>query len=601
MENAGAITFMQQLLIARPEDESAYFLRRLVRIAAHELAHQWFGDLVTTAWWDDIWLNEAFATWMTGKVLAALVPEWRYGDDEAGTTDGAMDEDGLASARRIRQIIAGKDDIFNAFDKITYDKGAAVIGMFERWVGPDRFRDGIRRYLAKFAFGTATADQFLATVGEAAEATRPLLAPFHSFLDQPGVPVVAVALQCGDGKGAHLQLGQSRSAPLGAAAMTPQTWQIPVCARWGDAGGERGHACTLLSSATASLSLGDGARCPTWVDANPARGYYRVAYDARLRTRLAASRARAFAPAARIGLLDDAVALAHAGQLPFADMLRLAAALAGDPSRLVAVAAIDAIDDLRALDLVPPALAPAYARFVRQAFGPRLRALGLAARPHDSDDDKLLRARLITLLADHGADAALRARAAEQARAWLTNPAALDADLVIPMLSAAAAGDDPTLYDAFLAEARRTPQRLRRQQLLEGLAHFQRPELVRRSLPLLITPDFDFREAALLLWPPRPHLSTAPALRPLLYDFVKEQFDAIVARAPRDYGAQLARVGAGLCDREHRADLERFFGPRAPRYSGGPRLLAQTLERVDICLALHARARADVAAFLGRH
>ncbi len=173
MENAGLVTYASSLLLAKPADETIAQRRRYASVCAHETAHQWFGDYVTTAWWDDIWLNEAFATWMASKIVDRWKPDWSWAVQRAGARTAVMDQDSLTTARRIRQPIAGNDDIANAFDGITYQKGAAVIGMFEGWVGEEGFREGIRQYLKAHAWGNATADDFVASIARGDEEARP--------------------------------------------------------------------------------------------------------------------------------------------------------------------------------------------------------------------------------------------------------------------------------------------------------------------------------------------------------------------------------------------------------------------------------------------
>ena len=191
---------------ARPERSCS--LRRSTRddraasarwrsITAHEMAHQWFGDLVTIAWWDDIWLNESFATWMADRTIIEWKPEWAEDVSRVVASSDVMFEDMLVSARKIRQAIVTNDDIVNAFDGITYEKGAAVLTMFEAWTGPETFRHGVHDYLEAHRFGNATVKDFLQAIESA---TRPgVAAAFSTFLDQPGVPVVAVALDCAGG------------------------------------------------------------------------------------------------------------------------------------------------------------------------------------------------------------------------------------------------------------------------------------------------------------------------------------------------------------------------------------------------------------------
>src|ERR1700728_1354039 len=188
MENAGLITYLQSLALCDPALDRIDRQRQYAEIVAHEMAHQWFGDLVTTAWWDDIWLNEAFASWMASKVIHHWKPEWNTLIDEQNTRLGAMDQDSLVSARKIRQPIESNDDIANAFDGITYDKGEAVIGMFERFMGEEAFQHGVARYLRQYSWRNATAGDFLDSLGSGGN--QAVGKAFSTFLDQAGVPLV---------------------------------------------------------------------------------------------------------------------------------------------------------------------------------------------------------------------------------------------------------------------------------------------------------------------------------------------------------------------------------------------------------------------------
>src|SRR5580704_803778 len=207
MENVGMVTYEQNIILADPKTDRIGRQRGYASTAAHELAHQWFGDLVTTAWWDDIWLNEAFATWMERKLIAEWKPEWQTRVSDVSDKLGAESDDSLISVRKIRQPITSKDDINNAFDTITYQKGASVIGMFENLMGPEEFRKGVQGYLKQYAFRATTAAEFLDSLSTSSK--RNVTTAFSTFLNQAGVPIVTVALDCTGAKPA-LKVEQER-------------------------------------------------------------------------------------------------------------------------------------------------------------------------------------------------------------------------------------------------------------------------------------------------------------------------------------------------------------------------------------------------------
>ena len=247
MENAGAILYREQAILHDPRTGSEDQKSGIAGTMAHEMAHQWFGDLVTLRWWTDAWLNESFATWMAAHAVEAWNPGMNARVQSLTGTAFAMDRDNLGTARSIRQPVESNADVWSAFDGITYQKGGAVISMFETFLGPAKFQAGIHAYLASHAHGSGSTDELLQTLGQVSG--RDVATPFRTFLEQPGVPMVEARVECGQGL---VSLRQSRYAPLGAATGEKQLWQIPVCARYAVAGtagaaGVEKQSCTLLT------------------------------------------------------------------------------------------------------------------------------------------------------------------------------------------------------------------------------------------------------------------------------------------------------------------------------------------------------------------
>ncbi|HWE27573.1 MAG TPA: M1 family metallopeptidase, partial [Polyangia bacterium] len=404
MENAGMVTFALNILVAKPTSQSLRFERGFSETAAHEYAHQWFGDLVTTAWWDDIWLNESFASWMEAKIIDEWKPEWTHHTGYVDARARALGEDTLMTARQVRQPIVSNDDIYNAFDAITYEKGESVLAMFEHFVGADKFRAGIRHYLTAHANGNATADDFIAAIAGAA--SRPEVTPaFKTFLDQPGAPMVDVSLACSAGKPARLHVKQQRFLPVGSKGSPNQTWHIPMCVRWQGSDGKAQRSCTLVTTREADIPLGMQPGCPTWLLANDGEvGYYRAAYGSDVLPKLLGPDGRKLLDLPEtVGLLDDLHALVSAGRVPLGDVLAMAPSLATDERRHVQRFVIGVLAGLRE-HLVPTALHPNYVRVIDKIYGGRAHALGWAAKPSDDEDTRLLRPGLVGLVADEGED-----------------------------------------------------------------------------------------------------------------------------------------------------------------------------------------------------
>src|SRR5690349_369734 len=342
MENAGMITYDPRWLIARPFEETDESRRRYVSIAAHEIGHQWFGDYMTLAWWDDIWLNEAFATWIARKVMFTFDPKWDDGFESSWSRRRALESDRLATARRVRNPVADNGDIMSAFDGITYNKGAEVLSMFESGIGPEKFREGVRLFLKRHALGSGTSSAFFRAVGEASGSTEETLRAFETFVQQPGVPLFDFHLACAHGK-ATLQVRQQRLRPVGSTAADSR-WSTPACFRY-PAGGTLQSQCTTVAGDVARVAL-EGASCPAWVVGN-ARGvgHYVVRYDATLAKAIAKD-LPSMPPHEAVALLGDAGLLAETGIARIDAALDWADAGLAHPSRVVNNAAVQLLEKL---------------------------------------------------------------------------------------------------------------------------------------------------------------------------------------------------------------------------------------------------------------
>jgi alanyl aminopeptidase len=592
MENAGLITWAERILAAPPAEETVEFERLQASINAHEMAHQWFGDLVTLDWWDDTWLNESFATWMSDRTIEEWKPEWGTAVERVRSRSNVMYDDTLATARKIRQEIATADDIVNAFDGITYQKGAAVLTMFESWIGPAQFQAGVHAYLEKHRFGNATEKDFLESIQAS---SRPgVAAAFATFVDQAGVPVVDVTLDCAGGQ-PRLALSQKRLLPLGSTGAAAELWQIPVCSRGAD-GGKPAQACTLLTA-------GDGAApaptagCPAWVLANDGeRGYYRALYRGGLLGKLLAVADTELSEAERVGVIRDVNALAAAGAMPMNDALTLVPRFAAARERETVNAALRIASDIRE-HLVTADLEPNYARFISKMFGTRARALGWAGKAGDSEDLQLFRSNVVPFVAQEGNEPDLQAEAKRLALRWLDDRAAVNADLVAPVLQVAARHGDRALFDRFRDAAKAAKVRRDRARLLNALGSFPDAAMVREALALFLSTEFDPRESDGILF----SAAQWETSRPLVWSFVMANYDAIVARLPHEQTGIMPFFGASFCDPARRKEVEAFFKDRAGKLPGGPRNLAQALEGIDLCIASKAAQEPGVGEFLKRY
>lgn len=586
MEHAGLVTYNAGLLLARPDEQTPRYQRDYVSVAAHELAHQWFGNLVTPVWWDDLWLNESFASWMGDRATTALQPEWGWQTSVQRARAAAMRADRLVSARRIEQPVLHDDDIGNLFDAITYQKGQTVLAMFEAWLGAERFQAGVRRYLQRHAWGSATSDDFF----QALAVDDPALpAALRSFTRQPGIPLVTATLVCDDGP-PRLQLAQSRLLPLGSPGAPTPRWQLPLLVR-----SPTGTHRMLLTEATGTLALPD-ADCPAWLVLNAGgSGYYRVAHAGDGLNRLLA--APDLSIGERLVLLDDARGLHGAGLLSGAQLQGLLQstlqAQAGPPPREVVELAVGLLGQLR--PLVTDTQQTAWAQRWQTLFGDHARALGWQPRPGETDDDRLLRALLLPAVAVQGNDAALRTEALQLAQAWLVDRSTLTTDLRGPVLAAAArAGEGQAdgqasaeaLFDDLLTALRQGKDRPEREHLWTALGGFHAPLLAGRARQLLLEPDFDLRDS---LWPLLEAQARSPALREDALAFVAQHHAGLVKRLGRDDPAWLPGVFSSGCSQDEAQQIEAAFAATAPTFTGGRQALARTLEAVRLCTAWQAQ------------
>jgi len=496
MENAGLVVYGSSIILAKPDEDTLQRQRIWVSIASHELAHQWFGDLVTTAWWDDIWLNEGFASWMANKIVNQYHPEWKMNISELNGYQGAMDNDALVSARQVRQPIESNDDIANAFDTITYQKGSALLNMFESYMGPEKFRDGVRRYLLKYEWKNATSGEFLAALAGDDSTIAPA---FASFLDQPGVPLVTAQLEC-DGGTTRLGLSQQRFFPLGSTGTANQLWKVPVCVRY-PAGTDETRQCTLLDQKSRALQLSKAAGCPEWVEANAgADGYYRLLYLGDLLASLLKNDARVLSLPEKVALIGDISALTSNGKIVLGKALTLAPTFARDSDRQVVTKTMDINTGLENKYLVPEQLLPRYRQYLVDLYGGRARSLGWKASPDDSEDTRLLRPRVLGVVANDAEDPEAIAETKKLAVAWLNNHKAVAPDMVEVVLNTAARHGDRELFDRMRAEAKQENDEHFRWILLLSLGLFQSPAIIKTALSIVLTNEFDSRDSVAILF-----------------------------------------------------------------------------------------------------
>jgi aminopeptidase N len=408
MENAGADLYNDNILIL-DNKASTDQKRTFGMVVAHELAHQWFGDLVTPAWWDDIWLNESFANWMGFRIGHEWRPDLNIGAGALAEGFSAMNTDALVAGRAIHQPIETNAQIDEAFDSITYGKGGHVVAMIAGYMGDTKFRDGVRRYMAAHKYGSATSADFFKAMAEVSGDPR-ILPAMQSFTDQQGVPLVTFAA---DGKGGYT-VTQSRYARLGTQAPAIR-WGIPLCVRRTTSKPQ----CQLLDQASGSVkAVGRGALIPN----AGGTGYYRFELPATDWNALIAMADKL--PGGEALALDDSLYASFlAGRASPAQLVSGAVNLTRNADSHASEAGIGSLEWFYDRGILNPAGEEGYRGLVRKLYAPRLAALGFNPRAaaHAADDPEKSQRRVQTvgMLAGTGRDPAIRKQLGDAARAYL--------------------------------------------------------------------------------------------------------------------------------------------------------------------------------------
>jgi cytosol alanyl aminopeptidase len=589
MENPGLVTFRDWLLLLDP-DSPAKYVRGSFNVTAHELAHQWTGDTVTLAWWNDIWLNEAFATWMQQKVTMKVHPEYRADLDRISGAEGAMHNDSLTTARQIRQPITGNGDIETAFDGITYQKGAAVIGMFEGYVGEDTFQKGMRAYIQAHKFGNATADDLVGAIATAANQGAPFKHAFNSFLDQSGVPYVQAHLDQKNGK-TLLHLSQNRYLPIGSTGSANRVWGIPVCVRYATNDGTK-QSCELLDKPTGTMVLAD-ASTPTWVMPNAnARGYYRFNLSKKDWADLT-QHVSSLSDTEQLAYADSIDAGFRHGDLNAADVMTALKPLTTVATREVAVAPLATIEWIYQNEATTDAQRAKVVAWVKDGYLPRMEQLGYQRKSGEPDGDSLLRSTLAEALALGFKLPEVRTALLKQGDAALAKKAdghlnltAADPDLLGAALAVAVQERGEPALDALIAELPQTTDPALRNAMLQGLSAADTPALADKARDFALTKQVKVGEMAAILRGGR----DTQAARDALWQWFIGHYDQVVARTGSFAGGRLpSLVGGGGCSKAEADRLQAYFEPRLKDVTGADRGLAQTREQTLLCAALKAK------------
>jgi alanyl aminopeptidase len=585
MENIGAITY-NEILLLMDENSPVSQRRSYTAVHAHELGHMWFGNLVTPEWWNDIWLNEAFASWIMFKASDAYWPEGEFDRETQKRALSAMSNDSLAAARQIREPVDHNHSISDAFDSITYQKGGGVLAMLERYVGEDAFQAGVRLHMDRHAHATATAEDFIASVAEGADRAE-IEAAFKSFIEQPGVPSLATRVDCSDPANPRLVVSQARYAPLGST-IKPESgqWHVPMCIKY-SAGGKQMSQCALVSETEQTIEL-DADSCPSHVHPNAdGAGYYRFALDdAGWQSLIDA--APDMPPAEALALADSLHAALGAGEVSTEIYVAGLVALVNHDTWDVADAATSHLESITAI--LDSEQLPGVEQAFREIAGPRF------ARLPDGDDagTALLRQRMQRFLVVIAKDPAMREPLARQAAASIgldgdPEPSAAPASELETIFSIGVQDIGEPFFDLLLEQAQTHDDPAFRSAARGALARAEDPELIAKLQAALQEGKFQGFEFVSIIF----RQMARDASRELTYEWLVNNYDEIVAQLPETYRARiLPSLGSTFCSNERADEWLAFIEARADQSPGYERTLAQSIETVRLCAALRD-AKAD--------
>ncbi len=587
MENTGCITFREVILLIDEQHGSVGLKKEIASVIAHEMAHQWFGDLVTMKWWDDIWLNEGFATWMSSKPIEAWKPEWNFNLDDVSDTDRTLNTDSLANTRPIHQAAETPAQIQELFDGIAYGKAAAVLRMLEAYLGEQTFRAGVNAYIQKHQYANATADDFWDA--QAKTSKKPVDQIMPTFVKQAGVPVVDVKSQC-SGSSTTVTMDQRRYFYDREKFNAPndELWQVPLCMK----SSTGAHGCELLSKKEQSLTL---KGCSTWVLANAgATGYYRVGYQPDAVKALASDAESKLTPAERIALQSDIWASVRVGREPVGDYLAFARGLQSDRDRAVLQDVLDRLNFIGNY-LVTDSDRDSYRLWLRQYLNPMLKDVGWEPKPGESDEQKALRSRLYGALGFDARDPEVMAQAQKVADKALANPDSVDRELAFGAFGVAALNGDQAFYDKLMAALKNPKSPEEYYLYLFTLGQFGNPALLTRTLDYAVSPDVRSQDALGLI----ARVMHNPAGQKLAWDFILAHWDAVQKAGGPFASAEIVGATQSFCDAHMRDQVTDFFS--AHKIAAAERTFRQSIERINNCVDLKSQQEPQLSSWLGQH
>jgi puromycin-sensitive aminopeptidase len=571
MENLGAITFRETALLVDREKATRTELERVADVVAHENAHMWFGDLVTMKWWNGLWLNEAFATFMEMLAVDAWKPEWRRWDSFTVSRAAAMQVDGLKSTRPIEFPVERPEEAAGMFDVLTYEKGASVLRMLEQYLGADKFREGIRLYLRRHAYDNAETTDLWDAIEDSTK--QPVRSLMDTWIFQPGYPVIGVAQE---GKG--IRLTQEIFRYLRDGSDRERKWHAPIFLRAGTKAGIVSRTL-LLTEREQRIELDEA---PQWVVINAgAHGFYRVRYDSNLLDALKQDLQSRLSAVERFTLVNDTWAATLAGLTSLEDYVGLIELLREEDDVNVWTTVIGSAHHLeRILD---DAQCRILEQRLRALLSPVVERLGWAPKPGESELTSQLRGDLIGALGTVANDRACQERARKLFTQYENSPDSVDRNLIPALVAIVAHGGTASDYERFYNKFKtaKTPQEETR--YLFALAGFPLPELIARTLDLTVSGEVRTQNSPYLM---RGILLNKRA-RASAWSFMKSHWEEMLRQYPDNAIPRMCEGIVGLVSHELEAAAREFFAKHPVKQ--GAKQMEQHLERLHVAVLCQER------------
>ncbi len=567
MENFGAITFREDALLIDPKTASISSQEEVAVVIAHEMAHQWFGDLVTMQWWDNIWLNEGFATWMENKPVAATHPEWNVPLLVASGEQDTLNLDAQPTTRAIRAKAETPAEINQLFDGIAYGKASDVLLTVENYLGEESFRKGVQAYLSAHEYANATAEDFWNA--QTAASGKPVDKIMESLVAQPGVPILTI----GEPAGGKVAVAQQRFFLSPSITPDPQQkWTLPVCFKTGDAAPD----CELVTPTSQSLEI---PRASLFFADAGGKGYYRSAYAPAQYAALMAQVESGLTPAERISLTGDEWAQVRADKATVGDYLSLVAALKADPSAEVLASAVNQAEPIADEVASTKQERDQLGDWVRRTFAPEYAKLGppAAGEPPNTTE---LRAHLFSLLGYLGNDPEVLKQAREMTGKYLADPSSVDPTLARAALGIAAEHGDAALFDQLQKVYETATDPEKKEGALYLLVEFDDPALLERALEYAVSPKVRNQDTAILF----AIVLQIPENRDAAWSFIKAHWDEVQHQLTTDSGSYLVDSAGSFCSAAAHGDVQHFFTEHP--VSAADVALKHALEHIDECIEL---------------